>query len=98
LPRYGIVYIGQKHNVRKYDFQEKKYTQITLEEIEYSDDTFLDFVHDRYWENDEQMVSFSMNNNTLYLNYRGKSHDLSAVKIPLTTTVAPEYLIEPTMN
>lgn len=33
LPRYGIIYIGQKHNVWLCDFQEHTHTQITLEEI-----------------------------------------------------------------
>jgi len=33
LPRYGILYIGQKHNVWRYDFQEHVHKQITLEEI-----------------------------------------------------------------
>ncbi len=100
LPRYGIIYIGQKHNIRRYDFQEKTYDQITLENISYSDDTFLDFTHDHYWDTDEQMVSFSMKNNTLFLNYRGESYEIERkhLGIPLTMTVAPEYLIQPTMN
>lgn len=98
LPRYGIIYIGQKHNVRKYDFQEKTKTQISLEDIQYTDDTFVDCVHDRYRETDEQMASFSMKNNTLYLIYKGDSHEISWLKIPLTMNVSPEYLIEPTMN
>jgi len=100
LPRYGIIYIWQKHNVWKYDFQEKKQEQITLEEIEYSDNIFLDFVHDRYRENDEQMVSFSMSNNTLYLHYKNAAHEIELMnlRIPLTTTVEPQYMIEPTMN
>lgn len=100
LPRYGIIYIGQKHNVRRYDFQNKTYDQIAFENISYSDDTFLDFAHDHYRDNDDQMVSFSMDNNTLFLNYRGQSHELpiQAMHLPLTMTVEPQYLIEPTLN
>lgn len=100
LPRYGIIYIGQKHNVRRYDFQERKYDQVTLEDLQYSDDTFLDFTHDHYRKDDERMLSFSMKNNSLYLNHRGESHELPimAMRLPLSMTVAPEYLIEPTMN
>lgn len=100
LPRYWIIYIGQKHNVRKYDFEENTQTQILLEDIHYSDTTFLDFVHDHYRENDEYMISFSMNHNTLSLNHRGESNDIDLMnlRLPLTMTVAPEYLIEPTMN
>jgi len=100
LPRYGLIYIGQKHNVRRYDFQEKKQGQITIENINYSDDNFLDFTHDRYRENDEQMISFSMKNNSLYLHYKNNIHEivLNNINIPLTMTVEPKYLIEPTMN
>lgn len=100
LPRYGIIYIGQKHNVRLYDTEEKTHKQIPLEEIEDSDDLFFDWVHDPYWTSDEYMVSFSMKNNTLYLNYQGDAHEINLMelKLPMTMSVAPEYLIEPTMN
>lgn len=100
LPRYGIIYIGQKHNVWLCDFQEHTHKQISLEEIEYSDDTFLDRVHDPYWPTTEYMIHFSMHNNTLYLHYKNTSHDIKLwnLRIPLTMTVEPQYLIEPTMN
>lgn len=104
LPRYGILYIGQKHNVRWYDFQENIHEQLTLEEIyskkNTSEDTFLDWVHDPYWTTDQQMVSFSMANNSLHLHYQNDSHsiELSDLKIPLTMTVEPQYLITPTLN
>jgi len=100
LPRYGIIYIGQKNNIRLCDFQEQGHKQITLEEIQYSDDIFLDWVHDPYWANDEHMISFSMDNNTIYLHYQGNTHEipLSNLRIPLTMTIEPQYLINPTMN
>ncbi len=100
LPRYGIIYIGQKHNVWRYDFQEKKYEQISLDNINYSDDTFLDFVHDTYRPTTEAMIAFSMQNNTLYLHYNNESYplDLTHLRIPLSMTVQPEYLITPTLN
>ena len=115
LPRYGILYIGQKHNVRRYDFQEQTHEQLTLEQLSseiiwenlqkssennISDDIFLDWVHDPYWDNDEHMISFSIYNNSLILNYRGDAHSisLSDLKIPLTMTVEPQYLITPTLN
>lgn len=100
LPRYGIIYIGQKHNVWFCDFQEKTKKQITLEEIQYTDDLFLDFTRDRYRANDEQMISFSMNNNSLFLNYCGESHEIpiTQLRLPLMMTVEPQYMIEPTMN
>lgn len=100
IPRYGIIYIGQKHNVRKYDAEEKIYEQITLEKLKYSDEFFFDWVHDPYWTTDEYMITFSMKSNTLYLNYQGDSHaiNLKELRLPLTMSVLPEYLIEPTMN
>lgn len=100
LPRYGILYIWQKHNVRWYDFQEQTHKQITLEEIQYSDDLFLDFVRDPYWQTTEAMISFSMSNNSLYLIYKGESHEIpiKELHLPSTMTVEPQYLIEPTMN
>ena len=100
LPRYGIIYIGQKHNVWRYDFQEYTHQQITLEEIEYSENIFLDFVHDPYWTTTDAMVSFSMENNTLDLHYQGNTYavDIRWLRIPLTMTTTPEYFIQPTMN
>lgn len=100
LPRYGIIYIGQKHNVRKYDFQEKTYEQIKVEEINYTADLFLDHVHEHYWENNERMISFSMRQNMVYLNYRGDNYKINPMelRLPMTMQVAPQYMIEPTMN
>lgn len=100
LPRYGILYIGQKHNVWLYDFEQQTYEQIQLDEIHYSDDIFIDFVHDDYRTTTQHMISFSMNNNTVYLHYKDESHeiDIRQLHIPLTMTVQPQYLIEPTMN
>ncbi|MEI7557992.1 MAG: hypothetical protein WCJ45_04095 [bacterium] len=100
IPRYGIVYIGQKHNVRWYDFQEHIHKQITLDEIHYTDDLFLDTVHDPYRTTTEAMVSFSMDNNTLFISYKGDEYPLQManLRIPLTMTVEPEYFIQPTMN
>ena len=100
LPRYGILYIGQKHNVRTYDFAEQTYVQIQREDIAYTDDIFLDWVHDSYWAHDAQMISFSMENGTFYLHYQGQSHQilLADLEIPLTMSVQPEYFIQPTMN
>lgn len=100
LPRYGIIYIGQKHNVRRCDFQKHAHKQITLEEINYSDDLFLDFVHDHYRTNNEHMIHFSMNNNTLYLQYQLDSHEIPIrnLRLPLTMTVEPQYLIDPILN
>lgn len=100
LPRYGIIYIGQKHNIWRYDFQENVHQQITLEEIDYSDAPFLDFVHDPYWPTPDAMVYFSMRNNRIYLQYKDISHeiDIKELFIPLTMTVQPEYFIQPTMN
>lgn len=100
LPRYGILYIGQKHNVWRYDFQQHTHKQITLEEIDYSDDTFIDFVHDPYWPTTDAMISFSMENNTFLIKYKGDEFALPLrnLRIPLMMTVEPEYLIQPTMN
>jgi hypothetical protein len=100
LPRYGIIYIGQKHNIWRYDFQEHTHQQITLEEIDYADNPFLDFVHDPYWPTTDDMISFSMESNALYINYQDTTHkiEIRDLHIPLTMTTTPEYLIQPTMN
>jgi len=100
IPRYGIIYIGQKHNVRKLDAETKTYQQTTLENIQYSDDLFLDRVHDPYWANDEQMISFSMDNNSLFLDYGWENYKINveALHLPMTMSVEPQYMIEPTMN
>lgn len=143
IPRYGIVYIGQKHNIWCYDFKEHTHQQVTLEEItqrhnenlkisesfhdvevipansdasilnevwkleisesdrcEYSDNVFLDFVHDPYRPTTDAMISFLMDNNTLYLKYKDQSHkiEIRDLLIPLTMTAIPEYFIQPTMN
>lgn len=100
LPRYGIIYIGQKHKVRKYDFAQQTYETILLEEISYTDDIFLDFVYHPYWADNHQMVSFHSDQNQRIL--RRKDHnyplDIQALHIEPTMTVQPEYLIQPTMN
>ena len=100
LPRYGIIYIGQKRNVWKYDFQEQTYQQILLDEINYADDIFLDRVYDTYRSTTDAMISFSMKNNMVYLQYKDESYPIELNKLNLTPTmtIKPEYLIDPTMN
>lgn len=100
LPRYGVLYIGQKHNIWIYDFQQQTYQQTTLEHIQYSDDFFFDWVHDPYWEHSDHMISFSMENNQLCLHYNNEKHSipLEALHLTPTMTVSPDYMIQPTMN
>ena len=100
LPRYGIIYVGQKRNVWKYDFQEQTYQQLLLDEINYTDDIFLDRVYDTYRSITDAIVSFSMKNNMLQLHYKEQKYPIELNKLNLTPTmtIKPEYLIDPTIN
>lgn len=100
LPRYGIIYIGQKHKVRKYDFAQQSYETIHVEEISYADDIFLDSVYHPYWADNQKMVTFHGESNQWFLQRQTHHYplDIQSLAIDHNMTAQPEYMIQPTMN
>ncbi len=95
VPRYGIIYIGQRNNVWKSDFKTGKYTQITLDKIDYREEFFLDFVQAPYRKNKISMISFSISKGKIACMYKKKNHliDIEDLGIKPTLSIQPEYLI-----
>lgn len=97
LPRIWYIYIWQKNNCRKYDFQTEKYETITKSEIQYEWAYFLDFVHeDAYRENTENMLKFNLIGEDIQINLLDKNKSISIKDLGLKFQyqVAPDYMID----
>lgn len=97
LPRIWYIYIWQKNNCRKYDFQTEKYETITKAEIQYEWGYFLDFVHeDWYRQNTENMLKFNLIGEEIQTNFLDKNKSVSIKDLSLKSQyqVAPDYMID----
>jgi len=97
LPQHGLVYIGQRDNIRLYDAQEKTYEQIKRDAIPKQDSLFFDYVREEYrGENASSMLSFHMTNQWLEMHYKDKSTLINVADLWLQaqSQVKPEYMIE----
>lgn len=101
LPKKGIIYIGQKHNVREYSFEEKEYETIKKSEIKFEDDIFLDFVMNKeYFEDNEKMVKLNYEWNwILECEFWKKTQKLDLEKLWLKKEIFVKwnYFIQPIM-
>jgi hypothetical protein len=97
LPRIGYIYIWQKNNCRKYDFQTEKYETITKAEIQYEWNYFLDFVYeDAYRQDTENMLRFNLIGEDIQTNFLDKNESVSIEELSLKPQyqVAPDYMID----
>lgn len=89
LPQNGIIYIGQKKNVRNYDFATQTYTTIKKDDLP-TEEYFLDEVgeEDYYLSQDttNNIIKHHFENNGRYVEYQGKKTRNSFPKIWNTST------------
>jgi hypothetical protein len=103
IPRYWIIYIWQRKNIRVYDFQKQKYIIQTIEQTSLDKDYFLDQVYEKwyYWElNDKLGIKITYNKNWLVIVYRSKKIQIKIkdLKLKPIKQIQPNYMIDPKMN
>ena len=101
LSHHGLVYIGQRDNIRLYDAQEKTYEQIKRDAIPKQANLFFDFTKEEYrGENVSNMLSFHMTNQWLEIHYKDKSTlvNIADLWLQAQLQVKPEYMIEAIVN
>ncbi|PJA48569.1 MAG: hypothetical protein CO170_02300 [candidate division SR1 bacterium CG_4_9_14_3_um_filter_40_9] len=97
LSSKGVIYIGQKDNVRLYDAKKKTYSQIKLDTIKKDSNLFFDFTKEDYrGENTSNMISFHMKEKGLEVQRKKKSMivTIKDLGIKAQTQAKPEYMIE----
>ncbi|HKL44155.1 MAG TPA: hypothetical protein VJ892_02670 [Candidatus Absconditabacterales bacterium] len=95
LPKNGIIYIGQKKNVRLYDFEKSDYRTIKKDEINYNNNLFLDLVYEKGYFKKETLNIYLENNNIMIDNGGKLSTTLEELKIKPEKIVEAKYFIQP---
>lgn len=103
IPRYWIIYIWQRKNIRLYDFQKQKYTSQTIEDTYLYDDYFLDQVYEKwyYWKlNDKLGIKINYKKTWLEIKYKSKTFHIKIKDLNLKPIkqIQPNYMIDPKMN
>lgn len=97
LPENGLIYIGQRENIRLYNTPNKTYEQIKIDTINNEENLFFDYVKDDYrGENTPNMLSFQMNEQWLQILRKDQKYTLniSDLWLQAQSQVKPEYMIE----
>jgi hypothetical protein len=97
LSSSGVVYIGQRDNVRLYDAEKKSYEQIKLDTIEKNTNLFFDYVNAEYrGEHTPNMLHFHMTETWLEIMRKEKTITITPQDLWLEAQaqVKPEYMIE----
>jgi len=103
LPRYWILYIGQKSNVWLWDTEENKLVKMVkkaeIEDIkkEYGE-LYLDQVYDKayFWENKDQ-IAYTFDNWKLILNW-DKTFNREEIAVNNVDKIDANYMIEPNVS
>lgn len=103
IPRYWIIYIWQRKNIRLYDFQKQKYTTQTIEDTDLDSDYFLDQVYEKwyYWKlNDKLKIKINYKKIWLEITYKSKIFQIKIKDLNLKPLkqIQPNYMIDPKMN
>jgi hypothetical protein len=101
LPPLGVIYLGQKSNVRIADFtgEEVCTTEVKLTDI--PADAFLDEVYDPYRPNGKpSMLQFINKNGKIYVTYQSKETEINIydLKHEPVEQVQADYMIQPVLN
>jgi len=103
IPRYWIIYIWQRKNIRLYDFQKQKYITQTIDETSLDKDYFLDQVYENwyYWNLNEKLeIKINYKKTWLEIKYKSKIFQIKIkdLNIKPTKQIQPNYMIDPKMN
>ena len=100
LPSQWAIYLGQKHNVWRYDFTQNISTQLRLESLPVEQDVpyFVDFVSEAsyWWEHAAYMVDIWPGKDALYITFAGNSVDIPFKDLmkDASPVVVPQYFVE----
>lgn len=98
LPQNGLIYIGQRDNVRLFDAEKKTYEQIKMDAIEKNNQNlFFDYVKEDYrGENTPGMLNFHMTEKWLEVRWNKNKTLLTIADLGIQAhfQVKPEYMIE----
>lgn len=104
LPRRGIIYIWQKHNVWYYDLKQGTYQTIRKSDIIKfdQDNLFFDFVFDKEYYTEEQqqkIITFQWNED-IALVFHGNILNITSQEICKTVIgiIEPKYMVEPIIS
>lgn len=103
IPRYWVIYIGQRKNIRFYDFAKQKYITQTIEETSLDKDYFLDQVYEKWYHlhlNDKLELKIKYKKTWLEIKWKSKKIEIKFkdLKLKPIKQIQPNYMIDPKMN
>lgn len=98
LPNKWIIYIGQRKNVRLYDFDKWNYETIKKDEINYNDNLFFDLVYEE-WYFDKKTIDINIQWEKIIMNYNDNVYETNTEGLWLQPEkiVDAKYFIKPIM-
>lgn len=98
LPNKWIIYIGQRKNVRLYDFDKWSYETIKKDEINYNDNLFFDLVYEE-WYFDKKTIDINIKWEKIIINYNDNVYETNIEELWLQPEkiVDAKYFIKPIM-
>lgn len=98
LPKIWYIYLWQKHNVWKYDFENDLY-EIVNQPFVFENQYFCDMLSDSLyrWESVD-MVKFGCDEQWCFMEWKGEKYWFNPEELWLkaVSSVSPEYMIDPT--
>lgn len=103
IPRYWIIYIWQRKNIRLYDFAKQEYTTETIENISLDKDYFLDQVYEKWYHlhlNDKLAIKIKYTKSWFEIKFKSNKIQikLKDLKLKPIKQIQPNYMIDPKMN
>ena len=98
LPNKWIIYIGQRKNVRLYDFDKWSYETIKKDEINYYDNLFFDLVYEE-WYFDKKTIDINIQWEKIIMDYNDNVYETTTEELWLQPEkiVDAKYFIKPIM-
>jgi hypothetical protein len=98
LPNKWIIYIGQRKNVRLYDFDKWSYETIKKDEINYNDNLFFDLVYEE-WYFDKKTIDINIQWEKIIMDYNDNVYETTTEELWLQPEkiVDAKYFIKPIM-
>lgn len=101
LPPLGVIYLGQKSNVRIADFTGEEVCTTEAKLTDIPADAFLDEVYDPYRPNgNTSMLQFTKKKGKIFVTYQSKETEINIydLKHEPVEQVQADYMIQPVLN
>ncbi len=105
LPKIGIIFIWQKNNFWKYNFETKTQEKINYKNISFDENTFIDtlwYIKEEDIKNKAlpKLINFNIKNSAFFMDFDQKNIKIDPEELNLEPTkeISPNYMINPNIQ